>query len=527
MSSVRADEAVLAHRGRTMVLTDGHNPPISVRTSGRRASLPVRRKDGTIGLRRPRNGEERQMVSDNQTVRALLTDPAFWAAADQMPGNSPIRRLTRGRPAGHPTWVRWMMACVAGLLGSQRAAVAYFADPVTWDHLRVWVHPHIPEGWAAPLPSPPTRWTLRRFQKQWERDDWRDIRGQVEKALLGAALTQAKRQGHFEPCKPLSYNHVDPTQWVTVDGTVLRAPSDQEPDQGKRTDEASGLHSYAGSTKRGSKFVLVESASEDYRGRYILAVAHVTPKPGREQGDEAAPTVRALIALAEQAPGLRGAISDSVLRGLHIEQLYKAGLVTVNYPVAASNPNRDTGGRNAPGRVERESFIRVHRHTLSNGTVCEHRLHTVGSVPHQIVKTVKDDVLRPLPAAKNGYCRTNKNGTRRWYVEYTVPCKRGDTLARLRIDGPARNDSRDWSYADIMRFYPVGTTQFGILYGRRNATESVHRQYKRKAERVPAYGHIRQTLYVLGYAATHNAVARALHLRRNSQPNALDGNLRT
>jgi hypothetical protein len=77
-----------------------------------------------------------------------------------------------------------------------------------------------------------------------------------------------------------------------------------------------------------------------------------------------------------------------------------------------------------------------------------------------------------------------------------------------------------------MRFYPVGTPQYGLLYGRRNATESVHRQYKRKAERVPAYGYTRQLLFVIGYVATHNAVARAFHLRRAGKPNALDGILR-
>ena len=78
-----------------------------------------------------------------------------------------------------------------------------------------------------------------------------------------------------------------------------------------------------------------------------------------------------------------------------------------------------------------------------------------------------------------------------------------------------------------MRFYPSGTPQFGLLYGRRNATESVHRQLKRKAERVPAYGYTRQMLFVLGYIATHNAVARALHQRRDGQRNALDHLLRT
>ena len=136
-------------------------------------------------------------------------------------------------------------------------------------------------------------------------------------------------------------------------------------------------------------------------------------------------------------------------------------------------------------------------------------------------------MLVRLPNATTGYSRPNADGTHRWYVVYAVPCRHDTTTVALRIDGPGHADSKGWAWTDLMRFYPVGTPQYGLLYGRRNATESVHRQYKRKAARVPAYGYSRQLLFVIGYIATHNAVARALHLRRAGHPNALDGILRT
>lgn len=526
MAAILADEVRVSRRGRSLVLSDGVNPDVTVRIGGRRASVPTRRPDGTVGLRRPRNDEERNLVSDNQTVRALLADPGFWAAATHLPGNAPGHLPTVGRPVQMPAWGLYLVACVAGYLGSQRAAIAYFADPVMWDVVRLWAQPHTPAGWSALQPKPPTRAMLRTFLNKWDSDDWADIRQRVEKAQMGAAMTEAKRRCHFNPDQPLAYNQVDFRQWVTTDGTVLKTPSDHTPDeeQARRTDNASGLHSKGGSTARGSKFVLIETISEEYRGRFILAAAHVTPKPGNQQGDEAAPTVTALLDLKQDAPGLRGTISDTVLRGNHIKTLARHGLATVNIPPAAENPDRATQGRTNRTRVERQQFLRTHRHTLPNGHTCEHRLHTVGSVPHQ--ERYDDEgntILIPLPNGFAGKTIKNIDGTYRWYVGYTIPCPH----AWLRIDAPGRDDAQGWAWTDLIRFYPVGTPQYGLLYGRRNATESVHRQYKRKAPRVPAYGATRQTLFVIGYVATHNAVARAFHLRRDGKPNPLDGTLST
>ena len=529
-AAVLAEEVTVTRDGKNLVLSDGVNPTVKVHIVGRRASVPTRRPDGTIGLKRPRNDEERNLVSDNQTVRATLADPGFWAAADQMPGNAPARIRKPGRPVELPSWALYLVACVAGYLGSQRAAVAYFADPVMWDIIRIWSQPHTPNGWSALPAKPATRSKLRTFLEKWDGPEWADVRARVEKAQMGAAMSEAKRLGHFHPDCPLSYNKVDFRQWVTTDGTVLKAPSDHSPDEDTqhRTDDASGLHSKGGSTARGSKYVLIETVSDEDRGRFIVAAAHVTPKPGKQQGDEAEPTVTAVLNLKQIASGVRGVIVDTVLRGNHIKTLARNGIITVNIPPAAENPDRQTQGRNSENRVERIQYLRTHEHTLPNGHTCKHRLHTAGSAIHQ--ERYDDEgntILVRLPNAITGYDRPNADGSSRWYVEYPVPCPHDDTTVAVRIDGPGRADSKAWSWTDLMRFYPVGSPQFGLLYGRRNATESVHRQYKRKAERVPAYGYTRQLLFVIGYIATHNAVARAFHLRRAGKPNALDGILRT
>ncbi|MEI8081665.1 MAG: hypothetical protein WCI74_07460, partial [Actinomycetes bacterium] len=91
------------------------------------------------------------------------------------------------------------------------------------------------------------------------------------------------------------------------------------------------------------------------------------------------------------------------------------------------------------------------------------------------------------------------------------------------LDDHGDNDITGWSRADLLRFYPTNTSQFGVVYGYRNRTESVHSQMKRGMPRIPAYGVTRQTLYILGYLIGHNAVAFALHRQRDGLPNALDG----
>ena len=45
---------------------------------------------------------------------------------------------------------------------------------------------------------------------------------------------------------------------------------------------------------------------------------------------------------------------------------------------------------------------------------------------------------------------------------------------------------------------------------------------KRTMPRLPAYGRVRQDLFMLGYQVANNAIALAFHAQRAGQPNALD-----
>lgn len=494
---------------------------ITVKFGGRRKMLPTIRPDGSVGMKRARTDAEKEMVSDLDVVLATLADPGFWAAADHFLGNTQPLLPRMGRPPKNPPWVRFLVVCLAGHFGSQRKAIAFFRSRHMWRLLREISEKYKPLGYLSMTADPITRWQLTRFVRQWESDDWADIRERVRKATLGSAITRARHLGHFDPDQPLAYQDLDLRQWVIADGTVMNPPSDRR--EGGRKDSASGMHAHAGKTRYGSKFVLAETVSGEYRGRYIIGMEHVEPKPGNLQGDEGEAALNSLLEIKEQAPGARGVIIDSVFRGVHIKRCYDAGMVVVNFPHAKENPNRDKGGRNAEGRVEYTDLIRVHTHRLPNGHECRHRLHAVGSEVHvERFNEEGDTVLVPLPAPKTGYARENVNGTYRWYLEYTIPCRYGDTTARIRIDAPGRNDNQGWSYADRLRFYPTNTAQFPILYGRRNATESVNHQWKTTAPRVPAYGRVRQELFVLGYVTTHNAVADVFHARRAGLPTILD-----
>lgn len=302
----RPDILVRTVKGTVTILGVNGQPDVSIRTAGRRAKLPVLRKDGTVGLRRPRTDEERERVSLLQKVRAIIADPGFWEAARQVPGNDQRPLGQRGRPTDHPSWVMLLIVAIAAIaaqVGTQRAAVTFVADPGLWPLLRLLTQDYLPDGFRPAGTKRPTRHNLCDFNKKWVSAEWADIRDRYGKAVTGYAMTGAMKLGYFNPDQHLLYNDIDPKQWVTADGTVCQSPSSKiRAETDARTDPASGHHAHAGRDKYGSKFVLIETVSDDYRGQIILDVEHVAPKPGDQQGDEGATTITMLDRLKARAP---------------------------------------------------------------------------------------------------------------------------------------------------------------------------------------------------------------------------------
>lgn len=500
-------------------------PKIKVTASGRRSNFLYIRPDGTWGVRRARSDEEKERASLFQKIRCIVHDQGFWETAGCLPGNmDPIIRK-RGRKTDHPAWMMLLLVAAATQTGSQTGAVTLLADPLMWDFIRELANRFRPAEWREAGPLPPTRNHLSTFNKKWKSQRWDTIVGDARDTAKDYALREAFALGYFDPGQPLEYANVDFRQWVTLDGTVYQPPSSRTHDDGGRTDTGSGWHSKGGEdcAAYGSKFSIIETISDEYLGALILDYDHVTPKPGKQQGDEAATSEAMLHELKDRAPGLRGNTSDSALRGGHNARLLNHDVITINHPVAEKNPNRKTEGRFGEGRVERTHKIRTVEHARTNGQPCIHTIYLVGSVPHQeSIDGEGNVILQPLIAT--GYkSAKNDDGTCRWYQEINVECRHGDFDAYIRFDAPGRNDVKNLSRADLARFYPTNSPQFGYIYGRRNSSESMHSKMKRTMPVLPAYGARLQSLYMLGYMIANNAISMAFGKKRRGEPNALDG----
>ena len=520
---------------RTETLTTSHGP-VRVISAGRRASLPVQRADGAWGMRRPRNEAEREASSAWQKVRAVLASPDFWHAARELPGSAKPAHARPGRPVDHPDWLYLLVAATASVTGSQRAAIVFLADPMMWQYLRDTTDGNEYRaglGLALLGPKPVARHHLKHFQAKWAAEEYRDHVQRAKATALGVARTAAHQQGLLDPAKPFDYDTPDRGQWVSFDGTVFRPASKSRPSKkegvNRRIDAAAGYHHVGGDTATrvyGAKVVFASVRTDDYHGRLILDYDPVTGETKTGIGDEAATTLDITRRLRAHLPGMKGLIVDSVLRGKHITDLADDGLLVVNYPHAASNPNRRTGNRHAIGRIEKSTKVHVHTHKRKNGTVCEHHIHVSGTVYHQVTfDALGQETLQPLDVTAVEH-RVNADGSHRWYHLLAVPCQYGDTKARIALfHDPRKNTAgiRIRNRGEYLRAHPTNTPQFTVLYGRRNDTESLHNQVKKYLPKMPAYGVPAQSLYLLGMVIAHNSMTRAQHLKRHGQPNALDG----
>lgn len=241
-------------------------------------------------------------------------------------------------------------------------------------------------------------------------------------------------------------------------------------------------------------------------------------------GDEAASTITSATRLKAQLPGIRGLIVDSVLRGEHLSQLADQGVIVTNYPHALSNPDARTHGRLGPRRKEKKKQLRTLTHKRPNGTVCQHRLDVVGAVLYTPQYNATGQLV-PVECPVVGFdSRRNPSGVHRFYLKVEVPCVHGSFTTKVPLYHEDRHPDaiKGLNRGEYLRFYPPNTPQFQALYGRRNDSESFHRQVKRRLTRLPAYTSERQALFLTGLALASNAATRAFTRRRDGLPNALD-----
>lgn len=492
----------------------GHDPVGTVVQHGTQRSIVTKRPDGTYGTKRPRTREEQERVAYTEQGRNLLGSKAFWQVALTLPGNE--RQVAkRGAPAHYPTWVYLFLVAMTSVYGSQNAAITHVCtDKYLWRMYRKYAHKHLPTGFEQARKQPPKRHHLTYFLKRWKSDEWADIRQAAMAAFRQAALGQATDLGHLSAQQRLFYKRPCPSQWVAFDGTVYPGPTNNRPDNGHRTDPASGWHNKYGKEKTrvwGSKIVFASLRSEDYHGRLILDFTHVLgPNDITGIGDEGQAIVTVAKRIHTQAPGMRGVIVDGVLRDRHVCDLAADNLHTINRPAAARNPDRKTKGTNNSSRVEKRHKVTVVRHTRPNGRPCEHHIWAIGGQLHEQVRSGTDGKPTWVPLTHGRVTtRPNGNGTWRHYIHATLQCHNRPVEFKEPLHHQPETGPQ-FKRGEYLRYYPPGTWQYGVLYGRRNDTESLHRELKREMPRLPGYGTTTQELFILGYALRHNAVTANL-----------------
>ncbi|MCB0921314.1 MAG: hypothetical protein KDC08_05815 [Actinobacteria bacterium] len=502
---------------RTVTLTTDGNESQQVVQRGGQDSIVTERPDGTHGTKRPRTREETERISFTEQGRNILASRTFWDVAFSLPGNT--RQVgKRGAPAHYPAWVYLFLVAMTTVHGSQNAAITHVcSDRHLWRMYRRYAHKHLPDGWDKAPKQPPKRHHLNYFLKRWRSQQWAAVRQQAVQAFRQAALTLANDLGHLPTGKALYYKRPCPSQWVAFDGTVYPGPTNNRPDKGKRYDSASGWHNKYGKEKTrvwGSKIVFASMRSEDYHGRIILDFTHVLgPNNISGIGDEGKAIVTVAKRIHAHAPGMRGVIVDGVLRDLHITELSADNLHTINLPAAKTNTDRKTKGTRNSSRVEKRHKVTVHRHTRSSGRTCEHHIWAIGGQLHEQVRSGDNGKPVWVPLTHDRVStRPNSDGTWRHYIHATLHCHNHPVEFQVPLHHQP-DTGPQFKRGEYLRYYPPGSWQYGVLYGRRNDTESLHREMKREMPRLPGYGTTTQELFILGYALRNNAVTenRAKH----------------
>lgn len=234
--------------------------------------------------------------------------------------------------------------------------------------------------------------------------------------------------------------------------------------------------------------------------RMILGLALV---PKKRSGGEAGVAVRKLLELKKRAAGMLGVRYDGALRGVHLDELMKAGLAVVN------PPHEQTAGREEFRTVTCEHVDK------STGVICDQATTLYkqnGALG--VLEVLADEAVTVLFHALPGkVIARGKAPEARWYVELTLPCGHSHLE---RLTSSATDAKTGFNRAEHLRMHPPGSPVYDQTYAWRNDAESSHSQlddwlYR---GRMVALTTERQALVMLSFAVTHNAVADWYHRRR-------------
>ncbi len=244
----------------------------------------------------------------------------------------------------------------------------------------------------------------------------------------------------------------------------------------------------------------------------ILDVRFVPAKGG---GGEAGVATATFEKLAELAPGIQAVVYDMALRGVHIDRLYKAGLLPiVKVPTASRKSRRGARGGK---RVDKERLIEVKDVTLPGGRQEQVPIYARDGAAG-IGRLTDEGELTFLPIEHVRNQRFERAGRFRWYAQYRLPVEFARREITVRLDGSDEDAKKKLNRAENLRAIPRSSPDFARLYARRGDAESINRALEDTLylNRAHSEGHLRQTADLLGFALMVNSLTLARHRAREA-----------
>jgi hypothetical protein len=303
-------------------------------------------------------------------------------------------------------------------------------------------------------------------------------------------------------------SYPDASNALFGDGTVLRTltrytPVDRQvhPHTGEISSrvhdpDAAWFRTGDGTRVYGTKFGFSAGRLPNPNETLILDV--FTVGKGRYEAAQAVASIRTLaMHLDAQA-----VVWDGALRGTHIDELYDAGLITVNR-VHGSGDGK-TKSRN----------LGVHAFDGPAGTTTL-EVWAINGAPH--IDVVAAGATHHVPLERTRTRRSQNRGhvSYRWYGDYRIPTTslvppelRGAKIS-IRLNSSSADKDRHLARADVLRAIAPSDPYWSEIYKLRPVSESINRMIKRRHAngRAPALGVPRQLFHLICAALFHNLEA--------------------
>jgi hypothetical protein len=389
-------------------------------------------------------------------------------------------------------------------------AVGQIGHPIIWSHLRTLVastYPDRPDLWLAAAPV--QRHHYLEFKRTYLVSDATVAVLQLE--LESRALEIVDQLSLLDVAGRGSWTNPSPSRAIAADGTVLRSISEREkgqpivdPETGeilgrRRADHTFGWHTEGGNPKKvlGHKHLIVSTRGDDWMERVILAIERV-------EGGELAVALPVFDRLLPRLPGTMHVLYDGAMHGKEIDHLMRTHGVL---PVAPMSSKR---GRKALGQERVEKNVLV-EHVTAAHVDGRKRSVEVWAVGGEACELDHDEsgTRVYVPLTTKQILRRADASAYRFYADYVT--EDGYTL-RLPLHQTKDDKQRKFNRPENLRAYPPRSDAYKNIYGRRNDTESTHRQLKDalNQRRASSYGSNAVLADTLGWAIGHNAVAAHL-----------------